>query len=430
MISSIEVIRTIDSNRQGLKKDEAKFYTGSINFSGEELLFINNDYDKIKQYAIDVFKLYASNFNKDINIDDVSWYAKIEANRYYKGDDSEVINGEVKQGDIKPGLNTHVHFIVGRKSSYGTKKLSPKTNHRNTTKGAVKGGFNRDQFKKDCETLFDNLFVYNRSLSQSYEYLNKKKKGNYKDSGKVVREQSVRIKYDQLNKEEKIKRLQKLINHINKNITKSPKDSLLHNELIIRNALHNDLNGNVYRSLINLNFKIIEEKKLPDDLNSFVLNYSKFLNQPYNNLPVSIKQDKLERYVFMLNRKIPDGIEKISFDKVLENEKSTRYSGKSFKHLNDVNRMLQLGNKDDLILKIDIINNGLESETQITFNDSKEKPFSNSEIFDDSSLNLSNHVFPIMRFPNYSYGNSESEEERKRKKKKKKRRDNDFGRNF
>ena len=99
MINSRIVIDSINTNRQGLKKDDAKFYTGSINLSEEELRFIDNDFDKIKEYTIEVFKQYADNFNKDLTIEDINWFAKIESHRYYKGNDEEVIKGKVKQGE-------------------------------------------------------------------------------------------------------------------------------------------------------------------------------------------------------------------------------------------------------------------------------------------------------------------------------------------
>jgi hypothetical protein len=43
LIPDYIAINAIDGNRKGLGKNDAKFYTGSINFSEEEILFIGND---------------------------------------------------------------------------------------------------------------------------------------------------------------------------------------------------------------------------------------------------------------------------------------------------------------------------------------------------------------------------------------------------
>ena len=71
----------------------------------------------------------------------------------------------------------HAHIIVSRKDRSNTIKLSPKTNHRNTGKGAVKGGFDRTEFFRKCETGFDLRTNYRRDVKESFEYLNAMKNG-------------------------------------------------------------------------------------------------------------------------------------------------------------------------------------------------------------------------------------------------------------
>src|SRR6266542_1774991 len=92
-ICDYEVISAIDNNRKRLGKEDAKFFTGSINFSENELAFIGNDLQKIKEYAIQVMEEYASNYNKGLSINKINWFAKLETNRYYKGDDPKVLDG-------------------------------------------------------------------------------------------------------------------------------------------------------------------------------------------------------------------------------------------------------------------------------------------------------------------------------------------------
>lgn len=352
MINSSEVINSVDSNRQGLKKTEAKFYTGSLNFSEEELIFIDNDFKKIKEYTLEIFKQYAENFNKGLSIDDINWYAKIELNRYYKGDDEESKLGKVKQGEIKQGLNTHVHFIVGRKSNDGRKKLSPVTNHINTSKGAVKGGFNRDRFKMDGEALFDKMFYYNRDFTHKYFFLNHTKKHEKDFLTLKTRVEGDKIRYDQLSVAEKEQKLSKLINHMNKMLEKRKLEGL-NRDMILEQAKKLKYNGAMYKSLINMNFKLHEVAEIPKDINRFVIDYTNFLNLPFNNLPVSLKVDKIERYIYMINRRIPLGLKKIDTDQILRFEKMTNYEGKSFKFLNDINSLIKKNDTIELISKLD-----------------------------------------------------------------------------
>ena len=236
------------------------------------------------------------------------------------------------------------------------------------------------------------------------------------------------MKYDQLSNKNKIDKLDKLINHINSNIESN--DAKLDKSKMLDEAQANKYNGDMYRSLININFKIIENNRLPKDINKHVLNYSKYLNQPFNKLPTSIKQDKIERYIYMLNREIPQGLEKISIDKVFEFEKLSMYSGKSFKHLNEVNKLLKGNNADKLDSKIAYINDSLGSDMNVRFSESKEY----LPKYEKDSINLStessNDILPSIKSLGFSLGYNEAEDEKKKKKKKKKRNNNDFDRSF
>lgn len=287
------VVDAIDYNRKGLTRSDAKFYTGSINFSEEELLFIGNDSSKIKEYSKKVMEQYASNFNRGVSIDNINWFGKIEYKRYFKGDDEETINGIVTQGEIKPGLNTHVHFLVGRKSKDQRLKLSPKTNHRNTQKGPIKGGFNRDEFKMQCEKIFDEMFGYLRPLEESYQFYKIQVNGNVDErvilsnqrANEIVKKES----YLSQSIEKKESRISKLANFIchgaDREVTKRISiDEIINFE---KNTEHR---GYVYQSLVNLN-RLIKQGKVPAeyDLTDRILVYANFLAQK------DLKIGKLER---------------------------------------------------------------------------------------------------------------------------------------
>ena len=108
---------------------------------------------------------YAKNFNKGLSETDIKFYGKIHFDR--------------SRSDNQ--LNMHCHLIVSRKDQTNKKKLSPLTNHKNTKKGTVKGGFDRKNLFQQAEQGFDKLFGYKRELTESFEYYNTMKNGSISD---------------------------------------------------------------------------------------------------------------------------------------------------------------------------------------------------------------------------------------------------------
>lgn len=160
-VSKTEVIQQIDSNIGQLMKTDAKFYAIHVSPSEKELAQIGRtekeQSDAMKRYIREVFiPAYAQNFNKDLNASDIKFFGKI----HFKRDRSDNM------------LNMHCHLIVSRKDQSNKKKLSPLTNHRNTKKGAIKGGFDRKTLFQQAETGFDKLFGYQRDLQETFVYCN------------------------------------------------------------------------------------------------------------------------------------------------------------------------------------------------------------------------------------------------------------------
>lgn len=173
----LEVMTTIDSNVRKLSRSDSKFFMLTLNFSEKELQHIKNDSSRIRQYTRSVMDLYAKNFGKGLTSADLVWYGKIEYTRSYKGFEPEVLNGSRKIGEQKPGLNTHVHLIISRKDRQQRFKLSPMTNHRSSSKGIIKSGFNRTAFKIEAEQIFDHAFKYQRAPSDHFVVANTLKNG-------------------------------------------------------------------------------------------------------------------------------------------------------------------------------------------------------------------------------------------------------------
>lgn len=162
-----QVIKDIDGNIGQLLKTDAKFYAVHISPSEKELQMMGSreqeQAEAMKRYIREIFiPEYARNFNKGLSGEDIKFYGKIHFGR--------------SRSDNK--LNMHCHLIVSRKDQSNKIKISPLTNHRNTRKGVIKGGFDRTTLFENAEKGFDKLFGYNRQLSETFKYCNAMKNGS------------------------------------------------------------------------------------------------------------------------------------------------------------------------------------------------------------------------------------------------------------
>ncbi|WP_459186729.1 DUF5712 family protein [Parabacteroides sp. APC149_11_2_Y6] len=169
------VIKDIDSNIGQLLKTDAKFFAIHVSPSESELRAMGDSEQEkaeaMKRYIREVFiPEYAKNFNKGLSEADIKFYGKIHFDR--SRSDNE--------------LNMHCHLIVSRKDESNKKKLSPLTNHKNTKKGTVTGGFDRVNLFQQAEQGFDKLFGYNRQLSESFDYRNTMKNGSIDNKLKML----------------------------------------------------------------------------------------------------------------------------------------------------------------------------------------------------------------------------------------------------
>lgn len=255
IITPQKVVKDIDGNTKKLKKTEPKFYSLTINPSKKELQIIHNlalkqveierlnaplksdnrssndtlikDYTNrfLKEYVRESMKEYASSFKNEINgrpinVNDIKYYAKIESNRTYKGNDKQVIEnapfrkelrtlelklarvelgkeqGNIKdlnraiqrlhenaphkingkmiiQGMQKEGFQSHIHVVVSRKDVSNTYSLSPGSKYKASESilngKIVKRGFDRDGWIGKSEKAFDKMFEYKRNYVLSYQ---------------------------------------------------------------------------------------------------------------------------------------------------------------------------------------------------------------------------------------------------------------------
>ena len=169
-----QVVKDIDGNIGQLLKTDAKFYAVHVSPSERELQAMGNteqeQAEAMKRYIREVFiPEYAKNFNKELSEADIKFYGKIHFDRDHSDN----------------RLNMHCHLIVSRKDQSNKVKISPLTNHRNTKKGVITGGFDRTALFENAEKGFDKLFGYNRQLSETFEYCNTMKNGSMTDKLKM-----------------------------------------------------------------------------------------------------------------------------------------------------------------------------------------------------------------------------------------------------
>ena len=169
-----KVIKDIDTNIGQLLKTDAKFYAIHVSPSENELRAMGSTEQEqakaMKRYIREVFiPEYAKNFNKELSASDIKFYGKMHFDR--NRSDNE--------------LNMHCHLIVSRKDQANKKKLSPLTNHKNTKKGTVTGGFDRVNLFQQVEQGFDRLFNYDRQQSESFNYHNTIKNSSISEQLKI-----------------------------------------------------------------------------------------------------------------------------------------------------------------------------------------------------------------------------------------------------
>lgn len=183
-----QVVKDIDNNKAQLLKTDAKFYAIHISPSAKELQVMGStkqeQAETMRRYIREVvIPEYAKNFNKGLSAEDIKFYGKIHFDRSCSSNPN----------------NMHCHLIVSRKDQSNKIKLSPLTNHKNTKKGTVKGGFDRSNLFQNTEKGFDQLFSYDRQLTETFEYCNTMKNGNISEQLKMQEKQ---ITHEKENKQD------------------------------------------------------------------------------------------------------------------------------------------------------------------------------------------------------------------------------------
>ena len=168
-----EMVAALDNNVKGLTAQDDKFYSLVLSPSQAELEHIGNDTQKLRAFTLACMENYAQNFQlktrngvtRNLTEKDLVWFANIEHDRTYKGDDPEVKSGVKKQGEAKEGLQTHIHITVSARDAGMKITLNPRTNDKNR--------FSILAFAEKNQKTFNEAFGYEGSQKISFKNENK-----------------------------------------------------------------------------------------------------------------------------------------------------------------------------------------------------------------------------------------------------------------
>lgn len=148
-LSGDEAVQLIDSNRKGLRRDDAKFFSLVVSPSAEELAHIRNDPERLKAFTTRVMQEYAGNFTlksgKSLDEKDLVWVATKHEERKHRGHDG------APSGQKKEGPQTHIHLMVSARDKEQKITLNPLGN---------KDRFNRVTFYSKSNVTFEQEFGY------------------------------------------------------------------------------------------------------------------------------------------------------------------------------------------------------------------------------------------------------------------------------
>ena len=176
VFSAKEVQEKIDNNVKGLHQKESRFHSLIISPSQDELKHLANDSEKLKAYTQQVMENYAGNFNlkndKKLDTNNLVWFATVHETRKFSGTDHEVKEGNAKSGDLKEGLQTHIHVIISARDKEMKITLNP---------NGHKSRFSQADWTKNNIQDFNKTFQYQPKESQNINQKEKKER-NYKSS--------------------------------------------------------------------------------------------------------------------------------------------------------------------------------------------------------------------------------------------------------
>ena len=163
-LSADDFYKIIDNNVKGLEKKEHKFYSFTINPSADELRFIHNDKEKLKEFVRASMVNFNSAHKTLKESDELVWAAIIHDNRVMTAADIDKYKSKggtyLKLGDMKPGENTHIHVVLSARDATQKKTVTVLT-----AKDHVSKNFQLLNFQQNNQKLFQQMFYYKNGVN-------------------------------------------------------------------------------------------------------------------------------------------------------------------------------------------------------------------------------------------------------------------------
>lgn len=348
-LSGDDAVQLIDSNRKGLRRDDAKFYSLVISPSAQELEHIGHDPQKLRDYTARVMQEYAANFvtksGQPLGEKDLVWVATQHDERKHRGHDG------APSGQKKEGPQTHIHIMVSARDREQKITLNPL--------GSA-ARFNRVDFMAKGNAAFTEQFgplrqATREGKSKENDTAERPKSGRRQTQTAEEIAESIRRRAAQregrtppkyaAGAEQKSTRItdaardKQLFNQVNKVNKQLPADRQLEHNKVLEAARRVDYSKQFYGRLGQLG-KEAGKQKYHDYPYEF-LRTGKDAKTVANTIADNNKKDKrLFDQVDRINTKLPEG-KKLVHNLVLEIARDQEYSKAFYGRLGRIGREAQ-----------------------------------------------------------------------------------------
>ncbi|MBI9063347.1 MAG: hypothetical protein JEZ14_15300 [Marinilabiliaceae bacterium] len=130
---------------------------------------------------------------------------------------------------------------------------------------------------------------------------------------------------------------------------------LIDKKKVLNEAEKRNYNGDIYKALLNMNYRLKNGFQSNQDLTPFIIEYARFVSAPYGKLPDSLKKDRFMRFGQIINKKLSND-KKLDIDKLFRVEQQSQLNGKVYRALGEFNKLLTnkecIGDVNDTIIAL------------------------------------------------------------------------------
>lgn len=91
-----------------------------------------------------------------------------------------------------------------------------------------------------------------------------------------------------------------------------------------------------------MNSRLKNGFQVSGDITPYILNYARFVDKPYGQLPDSMKEDRFMRFTQIINQKLPPD-NKLNTSKLYDLEKQNHLNGNIYRAMGELNKLIRDG---------------------------------------------------------------------------------------